>query len=142
MKVAIVGGGISGLVSAYLLSQRHEVTLFEADSRLGGHTHTVDVEVDGECHAVDTGFIVYNEVTYPLFVRLLERLGVESQPSDMSFGVACEKTGLEWGSRGLRGVLAQPGNLVRPSFIGMLRDVARFNREAPELLTIGDEKLT
>jgi predicted NAD/FAD-binding protein len=142
MKVAIVGGGSSGLVSAYLLSQRHEVTMFEADSRLGGHTHTVDVEVDGECHAVDTGFIVYNEATYPLFVRLLERLGVETQPSDMSFGVACERTGLEWGSRSVRGILAQPSNLVRPSFIGMLRDVARFNREAPELLVMGDEKLT
>lgn len=142
MRIAIVGGGISGLTAAHLLHRRHAIEVFEAQHRIGGHTHTVEVDVEGERHAVDTGFIVFNEKTYPLFTRLLAELEVESQPTDMSFGVSCERTGLEWGSRGLRGVLAQPGNLLRGSFRRMLRDVLRFNREAPALLSSEDEKLT
>ena len=142
MKIAIVGSGISGLVSAHLLAPEHDVTVFEADARVGGHTHTVDVEAGGRRLRVDTGFIVYNERTYPNFCRLLERLGVATQASDMSFGLACERTGLEWGSRGLRGVFAQPTNLLRPGFRRMLGDVLRFNREARTLLEADDEKLT
>jgi predicted NAD/FAD-binding protein len=141
VKIAIVGSGISGLVSAHLLHPRHDVTVFEAEGRIGGHTHTVDVEIEGEHHAVDTGFIVYNERTYPHFTRLLERLGVETQPSDMSFGISCERTGLEWASRGLGSLFAQRSNLLRPSFHRMLRDVLRFNRESRRLLEQGDEKV-
>jgi predicted NAD/FAD-binding protein len=146
MRIAIVGSGISGLVAAHLLHGRHEVVVYEAQDRIGGHTHTVEVRVDGDDetegarHAIDTGFIVYNERTYPSFTRLLAELGVETQASDMSFGSSCERTGLEWGSRGLRGVLAQPTNLLRPSFHRMLRDVLRFNRQSRTLLSQGDEK--
>jgi predicted NAD/FAD-binding protein len=142
MRIAIVGSGISGLVAAHRLHRRHEVVVYEAEDRIGGHTHTVEVEMDGERHAIDTGFIVYNERTYSDFTRLLGELGVETQPSDMSFGLSCERTGLEWGSRGLRGVFAQPRNLLRPSFLRMLRDVLRFNRESLELLSLGDEKVS
>jgi len=142
MRIAIVGSGISGLVAAHQLHPHHEVVIYEADARIGGHTHTVDVELEGERHSVDTGFIVYNEKTYPNFTRLLKQLDVETQPSDMSFGLRCERTGLEWGSRGLRGILAQPTNLLRGSFRRMLRDVARFNRESKALLEHDDEKVT
>jgi predicted NAD/FAD-binding protein len=139
VKIAIVGTGISGLVSAHLLHRDHEVTVFEAGDRIGGHTHTVPVELDGERHAVDTGFIVYNERTYPNFTKLLAQLRVETQPSDMSFGVVCEESGIEWASSSLNEVFAQRRNLLRPSFYRMLRDALRFNREARGLL---DEKAT
>ena len=93
-RVAVVGTGISGLVAARLIDQSHSVTVFEASARVGGHTNTVDVEVGGDQHAVDSGFIVYNETTYPLFTRLLALLGIETQESDMSFSVTCERTGV------------------------------------------------
>jgi uncharacterized protein len=141
MKIAIVGSGVSGLVCAHLLHGRHEVTVFEAERRIGGHTNTVDVELAGERHAVDTGFIVYNERTYPNFVRLLAQLGVETRPTKMSFGVRCDRTGVEWGSRGLASVFAQPRNLLRPGFQRMLRDVLLFNRRSQRLLEGGDEKV-
>jgi predicted NAD/FAD-binding protein len=142
VRIAIIGSGVSGLVAAHALHRRHEVTVFEADTRIGGHSHTVDVELPGERHAVDTGFIVYNERTYPSFTRLLEGLGVESQPSDMSFSVACDRTGLEWASRGLGAVFAQRRNLARPGFLGMLREVLRFNRESRSLLEAAEEKVS
>lgn len=142
MRIAIIGSGVSGLVAAYLLHSRHEITVFEADARIGGHTHTVDVDFPGERHAVDTGFIVYNEQTYPVFTRLLARLGVETQPSDMSFSVACERTGLEWASHGLGAIFAQRRNLLRPAFLGMLREVLRFNRESRALLEASEEKVS
>ena len=103
MKIAVIGSGISGLVAAHRLNKRHDVTVFEADDRAGGHTRTAEVQVGGGTHAVDMGFIVYNERTYPGLVNLFEELGVESQPTRMSFGVRCERTGIEWGSRSLRG---------------------------------------
>lgn len=142
MKIAIVGGGISGLVAAHLLHARHEIEVFESEARVGGHTNTVDVDLAGRRHAIDTGFIVYNERTYPLFTRLLRQLAVETRPTEMSFGLHCERSGLEWASRGLRSLFAQPRNLLRPSFHRMLRDVLRFNREAPGLLLHGEEKTT
>jgi len=142
MKIGIVGSGISGLVAAHRLHRHHEIVVYEAEDRIGGHTHTVEVELEGKCHAVDTGFIVYNEKTYPNFTRLLAQLGVETQPSEMSFGLTCERTGLEWGSRGARSVFAQPRNLLRPAFHRMLRDVLRFNRESRALLGEREEKAT
>ena len=134
-RIAVVGAGVSGLVAAYLLGRRHEVVLFEAAERLGGHTHTLTVDDPVGPLAVDTGFIVFNPDHYPLFSRLLERLGVDSQPSDMSFSVRDEASGLEWaGSPSLNTVFGQRRNLLRPSFWRMLREIVRFGREARSLL--------
>jgi len=142
LKIAIIGAGVSGLVAARLLDPRHEVSVFEADPRIGGHANTVDVSLGGETLAVDTGFIVYNERTYPAFTRLLAELGVETQPSDMSMSVHDERSQLEWSSRGLAGIFAQRRNLLRPSFHGLLREIVRFNRESHALLAQADEKVT
>jgi predicted NAD/FAD-binding protein len=130
MKIAIIGSGISGLTCAYLLQRKHEITVFEADARIGGHTHTVDVEVDGERHAIDTGFIVFNDWTYPNFIRLLDRLGVASQPTEMSFSVHEPCSGDEYNGNNLNSLFARRRNLLSPRFWGMLRDILRFNREA------------
>jgi predicted NAD/FAD-binding protein len=142
VKVAVVGGGVSGLVCAWLLRRRHEVVLFEANEWVGGHTHTLPVEAGGRVYPVDTGFIVYNERTYPNFTRLLARLGVATRPTQMSFSVHCERTGLEYASSGLAALFAQPGNLLSLSFHRMLRDVPRFYRDARALLAAPDEKAT
>ena len=142
MKVAIIGSGISGLVAAHELHSTHEITVFEASGRAGGHTRTAEVRLGGDRLAVDMGFIVYNERTYPGLVHLFENLDVATQETEMSFGVRCDRTGLEWGSRGVRGVAAQPRNLLRPRFLGMLRDIFRFNREAPQLLSTPQEKVS
>jgi predicted NAD/FAD-binding protein len=141
MRIAIVGSGISGLVAAHLLQRQHEISVFEAEPHIGGHTRTVEVSLADERHAIDTGFIVYNERTYPHFSRLLGQLGVATRPTEMSFGVSCERSGLEWASHGLRGVFAQPSNGLRPSFLRMLRDVLRFNRESRVLLGDAEEKV-
>ncbi|MDZ7747615.1 MAG: FAD-dependent oxidoreductase [Halofilum sp. (in: g-proteobacteria)] len=134
-RIAVVGAGVSGLVAAYLLGRRHDVTLLEADTRPGGHTHTVEVDDPAGPLAVDTGFIVFNPVHYPLFTRLLEQLGIDSQPTDMSFSVRDEASGLEWaGSPSLDTVFGQRRNLLRPRFWGMLRDIVRFGREARAVL--------
>ncbi|NJN14451.1 MAG: NAD(P)-binding protein, partial [Planctomycetes bacterium] len=130
MRIAIIGTGISGLVAADLLHREHDLALFEASDRIGGHTNTI--EVDGL--SIDTGFIVYNERTYPLFTALLRRLGVATQPTTMSFSVRCDRTGLEYNGTSLDGLFAQRRNLLRPSFLGMIRQILRFNREAPRLL--------
>lgn len=134
--VAVIGSGISGLAAAYLLSRRHRVTLYERASRLGGHTHTV-VADDRELGRVslDTGFLVHNHVTYPNLVRLFAEIGIETQPSDMSFSVACPASGFEYSSRGAGGFFAQPRNLLRFEHYLLLRDILRFNREAPAVLT-------
>jgi predicted NAD/FAD-binding protein len=140
MKIAIVGSGVSGLVAAHLLAPRHDVVLFEADDRIGGHVHTVDVaEPGGTSTAVDTGFIVFNRKTYPNFLRLLERLGVAAQESDMSFGVRSEARDLEYSGSGLLGLYAQPANAVSPRFQRMVADIFRFFREARSLLDEGPE---
>jgi uncharacterized protein len=135
MRIAVVGSGIAGLVSAYHLSRDHDVTLFEAADRLGGHTHTVDVEHAGRPYAVDTGFIVFNDWTYPNFVALLDELQVPWQTSDMSFSVRCEKSGLEYNGTSINSLFAQRRNLLRPSFLRMVSDILKFNRRAPALLT-------
>jgi uncharacterized protein len=134
MKFAVIGGGVSGLTAAYLLSQRYPVTLFEASPRLGGHTHTVLVDAPEGRKAVDMGFIVFNEKNYRGFTKLLGRLAVETQPSEMSFSVSSVETGLEYRATSLDSVFAQRTNLFRPSFHRMLRDIVRFNGSARDLL--------
>ncbi|WP_283181643.1 NAD(P)/FAD-dependent oxidoreductase [Pseudomonas svalbardensis] len=130
MNIAIIGSGISGLTSAYLLNRRHEITLFEVSDWVGGHTHTVDVTVDGQRYAVDTGFIVFNDWTYPNFIRLLGQLGVGFKPTEMSFSVTDPDSGLEYNGNNLNSLFAQRRNLMSPGFWGMLRDILRFNKEA------------
>jgi predicted NAD/FAD-binding protein len=130
VKIAIIGSGISGLTSAYLLNRSHEITLFEASDWIGGHTHTVDVTVDGRDYAVDTGFIVFNDWTYPNFIRLLGLLGVGFKPTAMSFSVTDPDSGLEYNGNNFNSLFAQRRNLLSPGFWGMLRDILRFNKEA------------
>jgi predicted NAD/FAD-binding protein len=137
MRLAIVGTGISGLVAAHLLHEEHDLTLFEAQSHVGGHTLTSDVSMDGEDYAVDAGFIVYNETNYPNFVRLLDRLGVETQPTNMSFSVKDEATGLEYAGTSLNALFAQRRNLLNAGFLRMLRDIGRFNKHARHSLASG-----
>jgi predicted NAD/FAD-binding protein len=141
MRIAVIGAGVSGLVSAYLLRRSHEVVLFEADDRIGGHVHTVDVAAADGTWPVDTGFIVFNRGNYPGFCRLLERLGVASQPSDMSFAVRDDRDGTEYRGSGLDTLFAQRRNLLRPRFWGMARDILRFFRQAGGLLA-ADPELT
>ena len=131
MKIAIIGSGIAGLTSAYLLSRRHDITLFEAGDRIGGHTHTVNVTVEGKSHAVDTGFIVFNDWTYPNFIKLLGQIGVTYKPTEMSFSVCDPNAGFEYNGNNLNSLFAQRRNILSPGFWGMLRDILRFNREAP-----------
>jgi predicted NAD/FAD-binding protein len=133
VRVAIVGAGISGLTCAHVLHRRHQITLFEADRRLGGHTNTVRVDLADETHHVDTGFIVHNDRNYPRFSRLLEELGVATQPSEMSFSVSDGGT-FEYNGASPNGLFACRSHLVRPSFHRMLRDLLRFNHEAPALV--------
>lgn len=133
MRIAVVGAGISGLTCAYYLSGRHDVTVFEASDRIGGHAHAVNVSVDGQTAHVDTGFVVFNEVNYPLFTRLLRELEVDTQPTSMSFSVRSDVSGVEYNGSSVNGLFSQRRNLIRPRFLGMLRDIARFQREAPTL---------
>ena len=142
MKIAIVGAGVSGLVAGYLLSREHDITLFEANDYIGGHTHTIDVPLGGQTWAVDTGFIVFNEKNYPNLVKLLTRLKVPWQPSDMGFSVRCEKTGMEFCPTSLNALFAQRRNLLRPAFYRMLADIFRFRRESQELLLSDDYQMT
>ncbi len=139
-RIAIIGTGISGSLVARLLSTQHDVTVFEANNYPGGHANTVDVSVDGKRLAVDTGFMVFNQRTYPNFCRLLELLEIQSQPSDMSFSVRCDQTGLEYQGSSLNGLFAQRMNLLRPSFLGMLGDIAKFNRLGMKAVATGELK--
>lgn len=138
-KVAIVGAGISGLVTAHLLHRRHEIDVFEANSYIGGHTHTHDVVQDGNAYAIDSGFIVFNEKNYPHFSKLLGQLGVTTQDTDMSFSVRCENSDLEYNGTDLNRIFAQRRNLLRPKFYRMLADILRFGKEAPRLLETEDD---
>lgn len=130
-RIAVIGAGITGLSAAWLLGQAHDVVLIEAEPRLGGHANTVLVPGDdGGETPVDTGFIVYNERTYPNFVALLDHLGVATQPTEMSFAVSLDGGRLEYSGTGLAGLFAQPGNLANPRFWAMLRGLVRFYRDA------------
>ena len=142
MRIAVIGSGISGLVAAYLLCSKHEVTVFEANDYIGGHTHTIDVALADQTYAVDTGFIVFNTKTYPNFTRLLKKLGVSSQPSNMSFSLQCKKTGLVFSPSTLNSLFAQRINLLRPSFYRMLLDAMRFQRGSLALLGNMDDNST
>ena len=147
MRIAIIGSGISGLTAAHHLHPRHDVTVFEADDRVGGHANTVPVHLDDGTWNVDTGFIVFNHRNYPVFTQLLEELGVATQPSDMSLAITDERNGLEWGTN-LTRLFAQPRNAVSPRFLGMVSEILRWNRlgqrvlagtvEVDELDPVGD----
>ena len=144
-SVAIIGAGVSGLTAAYLLSRTHDVAVFEAEDRLGGHAHTHDVRgSDGRRHAVDSGFIVHNDVTDPWLRKLFGELAVQVRPAEMSMSVRCEECGLEYaGGRGLRGIIAQPHRLLDPRFTRMLLQVRRFHRRAAAFLrAAADSDLT
>ncbi len=134
--VAVIGSGVSGLTAAYALRQTHAVTVFESEPRLGGHTHTHDVrDPNGKHYAIDSGFIVHNDRTYPRLRALFAELRIETRPTEMSMSITCAGCGLEYaGGRGLKGVLAAPKNLLRPAFIGMLRQVRAFHAAAKSYL--------
>ncbi|MET3106823.1 putative NAD/FAD-binding protein [Oxalobacteraceae bacterium GrIS 2.11] len=133
-RVAVIGSGISGLATAYFLSRAHDVTLFEAGAYLGGHTNTVDVTLDGMTHPVDTGFLVYNQSTYPNLIALFKELEVASYGTDMSFGVSMDHGKLEWAGTNIDSVFAQRSNAFSPNFIRMVKDILRFNKAAPDYL--------
>ncbi len=137
MHIAVIGAGIAGLTAAHVLSRQHRVTVLEANDYAGGHTHTVDVLEGDRTLAVDTGFIVFNAPNYPGLCRLFDRLGVAWRETDMSFGVTCERTGLEYSGSSLDALFAQRRNLVSPRFLGMLRDILRFHREGPRDVAAG-----
>ena len=137
-RIAVIGGGIAGLASAWLLSRRHRVTLFEAGDYVGGHTNTIDIAVEGHRHPIDTGFLVFNDRTYPNLCALFACLGVASVESEMSFGVSLAEPEIEWAGSDLGTVFAQRSNLLRPAFLGMLSDILRFNRETTRMAAEGD----
>lgn len=141
-RIAIVGTGISGLVAAHRLHPDHDITVYEANDYVGGHTHTIDVELDGQIWPVDTGFIVFNERNYVNFIALLDELGVSSHRTEMSFSVRCDQDNLEYNGTSLEKLFVQRRNLVRPSFYRMVADIVRFYREARELLGTDDDSLT
>lgn len=128
MRIAVIGSGIAGLTCARLLAEKHAVTVFEADGRIGGHSQTVAIDVGGHWSDVDIGFIVYNDRNYPNFSQMLEDLHVETQPTSMSFSVRCDRTGVEYSGTSIGSLFAQRRNALRPSFLRMLLDIARFNR--------------
>lgn len=142
MRISVIGSGISGLVAAYLLNPEHEVTVFEANDYIGGHTHTIDVKLGDKTYAVDTGFIVFNTKTYPNFTRLLKKLGVPWQRSIMSFSLQCKKCGLVFSPSTLNSLFVQRKNLLRPSFYRMLLDAVRFRRQSLGLLENKDDSVT
>lgn len=134
MNIAIIGSGISSLVAARKLQTAHQVTVFEANDYVGGHTNTVDIQTDEGDFAIDTGFIVFNDRTYPHFIQLMDELNVASQPTIMSFSVKCQRTGLEYRGADLKGMFAQKRNLVNPRFHQLIYDLLRFNRRGNQLL--------
>ncbi len=141
-RIAIVGSGIAGMTAAHRLHPHHDITVFEANATFGGHTATVDVERHGRHWAIDTGFIVFNDWTYPNFIALLEEIGAQWQWSAMSFSLRCERTGLEYNGTSVNALFAQRRNALRPSFLRMIADILRFNRSARELLATQDDTLT
>jgi predicted NAD/FAD-binding protein len=139
MKIAVIGSGIAGLGAAWLLSRQHEVVLFEKESRLGGHTDTHRVVQSGREYAIDSGFIVYNPINYPLLTRLFDELGVASQPTTMGFSVQDARSGLEYNATNLNAMFCQRSNLLSPKFIRMVREILRFYRECGALLEQSDD---
>ena len=142
MKFAIIGSGISGLTAAYLLNRNHDITVYESNDYVGGHTHTHEIVLNGKKWAVDTGFIVYNERTYPNFIKLLDQLKVERQLTSMGFSVKSSQKDLEYAGNSINTLFAQRSNILRPSFIRMLRSILRFNSEAEHHLDNLDEFVT
>jgi uncharacterized protein len=140
-RIAVIGSGISGLAVAQALAPSSRLSLFEAGTDFGGHSHTVDVRLDGQRHGVDTGFLVFNHRTYPRLVELFASLGVATAPSEMSFSVQVPQQGIEWSGCDLNTVFAQRSNLLRPRFLGMLAQILRFNRLATGLAVAGDDAL-
>jgi len=141
VKIAIIGTGIAGNVVAYKLRAEHDITVFESGDYIGGHTNTVDVFDNGRKLAVDTGFIVFNDRTYPNFIRLLDEIGQESQPSQMSFSVQAEEAGVEYSGSSIDALFAQRSNLIRPTFYRMIRDILRFNKTAmPNIHNLNDSQ--
>ena len=134
MKIAVIGGGISGLSAAWLLNSQHQVTLYEAASYLGGHTNTVDVTLDGETFPVDTGFLVYNDLTYPNLIALFDQLGIETHTTNMTFSVSQPERNIEWAGSSLATVFAQRRNLLRLQFWSMLQQILLFNARSRKLL--------
>ena len=134
MRIAIIGSGIAGLATAHLLCRDHEITLFESDSRVGGHVHTVEIESKHGMINIDTGFIVYNEQNYPNFVKLIQELDIQTQPSSMSFSVRLANPDLEYNGSTLHQLFVDKRNLFRPWFYKMVRDILRFNRMAPDAI--------
>ncbi|MBN1140460.1 MAG: FAD-dependent oxidoreductase [Deltaproteobacteria bacterium] len=138
-NIAVIGGGVAGIVAAYLLGRKHDVTLFDRNDYLGGHTHTIEIEDGPDAGlAVDTGFIVLNDATYPLFQRFLRRLGVDTRVSEMSFGFQCLKTGLTYAGTNFNGLFIQRRNLVNPRFLGFLLEIGRFSKQARKDLEAGE----
>ena len=138
MNIAIVGSGISGLAAAHYLQSKHRFDIYEKSNRIGGHTATIDLRHNGREYAIDTGFIVYNDWTYPNFIEMMDQLGVPNQPTEMSFSVRCDENGLEYGGNNLNTLYAQRRNLLRPAFHRMLLDILKFNREAIQDLEQGN----
>ena len=137
-RIAVIGAGVSGLTAAWLLSEKHDITLFEAGDYAGGHTNTEQVEAGGRNWPVNTGFIVFNDWTYPGFIKLMDRLGVASEVSDMSFSVDCQNSGLQYNGTSLNTLFAQRRNLFNPGFLKMIREILRFNRETRADLAAGN----
>lgn len=142
MKIAIVGAGISGLTAAYLLNREHDITVYEAASEIGGHTATKQITLNDEHHAIDTGFIVFNDWTYPNFKALLKQLNVPYQPTEMGFSVSCEETGLEYSGNNLNTLFAQRRNLFNINHWRMIKDILRFNKESLRDVESGGAYLT
>ena len=142
MKIAIIGSGISGLTASYILNRKHDITLFEKNDYIGGHTHTHVIEYEKKIWNVDSGFIVYNEKTYPNFIKLLNQLGVKRQLTRMGFSVKSPNKNLEYAGHSLNALFAQRSNLFRPSFFRMLSNMKRFNKEAREDLSKINPKIT
>lgn len=134
MKIAIIGSGISGLTAAHVLNRQHRITVYESADYIGGHTHTIPVELQGRKYDVDTGFIVCNDRTYPNFLKLLDQLNIEKTPTEMGFGIRSDRTGIEYSTTSLNHLFAQRGNLVNVDFLRMLRGILRFNKQLTKSL--------